>query len=355
MPVELCRNVTQASGEKRLEANQAVDSVGSDMVITVPAASQSDYGLRPIDVRRDIPQVVELLRLVFGNSLDSDERQAFGDMGSRPDILWRLDAAASRLTQGYVWLADGRVVGNLTLLPTKVFGRYLVANVAVHPAYRRQGIARGLMDAAADEVRAKQGRVILLQVVKDNVGAVRLYESLGYRNLGNVTTWGVNHSRIRQITPAHTVEEMPDIVPLPARRWREAYDLDVLALPADLNWPEPLAPDVYRQTLLRRIGQLFGGQQFESWIVRGQQRQLVGLAVIEREWSRAHHLRLRVHPEWRGSLERPLLAKLIRRMAYLPRRAVRVDHPENDQLVTELLREANFTSHRTLSYMRLDL
>lgn len=325
------------------------------MVITVPSTSQPEYGLRPIDVRRDIPQVVDLLRQVFGNSLDSDERQAFGDLGPRPDFMWRLDAAASRLSQGYVWLADGRVVGNLTLLPTKVYGRYLVANVAVNPAYRRQGIARALMDAAADDVRAKQGRVILLQVVKENVGAVRLYETLGYRNLGNLTTWGATYSRIRQIPPAIAMEEIPDIVPLPSKNWREAYTLDTSTLGADLNWPEPLSPDAYKQTLLRKLSSLFGGQQLESWVVQNGQKQLVGMGVIESEWSRSHQIKVRVDPAWSGRLERPILAKLVRRLGYLSRRAVRIDHPDDDVIMNGLLREANFTSHRTLSYMRLDL
>lgn len=325
------------------------------MVITVPATSQPEYGLRPIDVRRDIPQVVDLLRQVFGNSLDSDERQAFGDMGPRPDFMWRLDAAASRLSQGYVWVADGRVVGNLTLLPTKSFGRYLVANVAVNPVYRRRGIARALMDAAAEDVRARQGRVILLQVVKENEGAVRLYETLGYRNLGNLTTWGVTQSRLRQIPPAIALEHVPDIMPLPGREWREAYELDTSYLNPDLNWPEPLPPDAYKQTLLRRLSSLFGGQQLEPWVIYAGPDRLAGLGVIESEWSRSHYVKVRVDPRWRGRLERPLLSKLIRRLGYLSRRSVRIDHPDDDETMNALLKEANFVSHRTLSYMRLDL
>lgn len=325
------------------------------MVITVPATNQPEYGVRPIDVRRDIPQVVDLLRQVFGNSLDNDERQAFGDMGPRPDFLWRLDAAASRLSQGYVWVSDGRVVGNLTLLPTKVFGRYLVANVAVNPVYRRRGIARALMEAAAEDVRAKQGRVILLQVVKENEGAVRLYDALGYRNLGNLTTWGANHSRLRQIPPAIALENVPDILPLSGRVWREAYALDCSHLHPDLNWPEPLPPDAYKQTIWRKLSGLFGGPQLEPWAIYGGPAHLAGLGVIESEWSRFHHIKVRVDPQWRGRLERPLLAKLIRRLGYLSRRSVRIDHPDDDETMNALLREANFTSHRTLSYMRLDL
>jgi hypothetical protein len=54
-------------------------------------------------------------------------------------------------------------------------------------------------------------------------------------------------------------------------------------------------------------------------------------------------------------LERPLLAKLMRRLQYLPRRNVQIDHPDDDELVNSLLQEANFQPRRTLTHMRLDL
>ena len=71
--------------------------------------------------------------------------------------------------------------------------------------------------------------------------------------------------------------------------------------------------------------------------------------------GRSHLLTLRVHPDTAGRLERPLLAKLVRRLQYLPRRNVRIDHPDNDSVAGALLSEANFTVQRTLTHMRLDL
>jgi hypothetical protein len=64
---------------------------------------------------------------------------------------------------------------------------------------------------------------------------------------------------------------------------------------------------------------------------------------------------LRIHPAWRGQLERPLLAKAIRRISYLSTRNVRIDHPDDDQLTDQLLQEANFQPRRTLTHMSLDL
>jgi hypothetical protein len=73
------------------------------------------------------------------------------------------------------------------------------------------------------------------------------------------------------------------------------------------------------------------------------------------EWGRPHQIALRVHPAWKGQLERPLLAKAIRRINYLSPRIVRIDHPDDDELTNQLLQAANFQPRRTLTHMSLDI
>ena len=324
------------------------------MVITLSEALASD-GLRPIDMSRDVPQIVELLRMVFGAALELDEGQLLGDDVSAQitSLFYRFNPATSRLTNGFVWLANGRIVGNVTLLPTKSWDRFLVANVAVHPNYRRQGIARAMMHAVTSAVKKRGGRAILLQVVKDNDSAIDLYRSLGYVDVGHMTTWHSSASRLRRIDPPASAPAI-DVRPLPGRQWREAYALDTTCVPADLNWPEPLRPDAYRQTIWQRLSDTMNSRLFETWTAEANDR-LVGLATISSQWGRSHLLTVRVHPDAAGQLERPLLAKLVRRLQYLPRRNVRIDHPDDDVVTNALLTEANFTTQRTLTHMRLDL
>jgi ribosomal protein S18 acetylase RimI-like enzyme len=324
------------------------------MVITITAGQSVNEGIRPVDLGRDVPQILELLRLTFGESMDSDERHAFGEAAIRPDFLWRLDPAAARLGSGFVWVSDGRIVGNVTLLSTRVYGRFLVANVAVHPNYRRRGIALALMRAVEEAVQARKGRVILLQVVKDNAPAINLYQSIGYRSLGNMTTWSATPSRLRQIPASVGGEAAPDIRTLPGGWWRRAYELDVARLAPDLNWPEPLTDSAYRQTLFSRFDDFLNGRQREVWTT-AHANHLTGLVAINSEWGRSHIITLRVRAQFAGQLERPLLAKAVRRLAYLARRNTRIDHPEEDIIVNALLSEANFTPQRTLTHMRYDL
>ena len=223
----------------------------ANMLIGAPSHSQSKNGPRPINLNRDIPQVLKLLELVFGASLDEEGRQMFAGTNSlsqQPSFLWRLSPAASKLAQGFVWEDHGRIVGNVTVLDTSTPGRYLVVNVAVHPDYRRQGIARRLMAQVHEMVRARQGRQILLQVVKNNTAAIGLYNSLNYETIGSMTNWYAPVSRLRRLAPNEN-GATPAIRELKKREWRAAYQLDRQSLHPDLNWPELLAPDAYKSTL----------------------------------------------------------------------------------------------------------
>lgn len=327
------------------------------MIVTVPGDRAQFEGLRPVDLSRDLSQIVNLLRAVFGESMEAEEREWLGDasVGGVNQVLYRFNPSAARLANGFVWQAEGRIVGNVTLLPTKIWDRFLVANVAVYPEYRRRGIARALMEAVTDAVRARRGRVILLQVVKNNQPAIDLYRRLGYHAIGNMTTWHASASRLRQIPSADGGAEATPVRPLPGHLWRAAYQLDTACVGADLNWPEPIPPDVYHRTWWRRAGDFLNGRQVETWTTTDQGGRLCGLATISSEFGRSHLVSVRVDERWAERHERLLVAKVLRRLNYLPRRNVRIDHPDSDEVMNALLREANFTVQRTLTHMRLDV
>lgn len=325
------------------------------MIVTAPSHDQSKNGPRPINLNTDIPGILRLLEQVFGASMDADGRQMFaGASAQSPAILWRLSPAAAKLSLGFVWEEDGRIVGNVTVLPSETPGRFLVVNVAVHPDFRRRGIAQLLMRQVEKLVQQRQGNQILLQVVKQNSAAIALYNSLNYTTVGSMTHWTASVSRLRRLD-LNLQGAGPSIRELRRQEWQAAFALDNQALHADLNWPEMLKPDAYKSGLLVRLMNFLNGRQIETWVISGAQNRLVGLGSITTEWGQPHQAVLRVHPSWTGRLERPLLAKLIRRLQYLPRRNVAIDHPDDDELVNALLHEANFQPRRTLTHMRLDL
>ena len=322
------------------------------MVVT---ANRYNNRPRPINLNKDIPQVVRLLESVFGETLDNEGRHLFSQVSnsSQPAMMWRFNPNMARLSPGFVWEENNRIIGNVTLLPTQIPHRFLVANVAVHADFRRQGLAKLLMQAVHNAVLERRGKVILLQVVKDNLKAINLYRNLRYQTIDSMTEWYTSSTRVRDLALSGQ-HNMP-IRPLQRREWQAAYRLDLDCLHPDLNWPEPLKPDAYKSGWWQQASRFLNGRQQEVWRITNNNNQIIGLGSIMSEWGRMHRLSVRVSPAWHGQLERPLLAKLLRRVRYLPRRSVRIDHPDQDETMNQLLQEANFTLRRTLTHMRLDL
>ena len=326
------------------------------MIITFPTQSRSLGGARPINLSKDIPQVLALLEVVFGENLRNEGHMAGGvGLDSSLPFLYRFNMGATRLSPGFVWEENGRIVGNATLIRTKMRDRYLVVNVSVHPDFRRRGIARRLMEAILEQVQGEGGRFALLQVVKDNLPAVDLYKSLGFQVLGSVTSWYSSVSRVRPIPAAVEERPLPSIQELKRAEWQAAYQLDQRCLRPELNWPEPLPLDAYKMGWWRGFSNMMNGRQRETWVTHNAQNQLTSLAQILSEWGRLHTVHLRIDPGWWGKLERPLLAKVTRRLKYLGQRNVRLDHIDNHEEMNELLQAANFNPKRTLTHMRLEV
>lgn len=317
-------------------------------------------GLRRLDPRRDLRQVTQLIADTFGADLDAEGRAALRDLrilsmlGPLISFVLAADPQWQLFLNGYVWIEEGRVVGNLTLQSGGRYGgRWHIYNLAVAPAYRGRGIARALVEAALEEVRCQGGGWVTLQMEEGNEAARHLYERLGFEALG-----GISHLILSQ--PPEMPPRTGD-VNLRRRRaddWYQEYELAKAVTPAPLQWWQPLRSESFRLYPEERLGEwldrLIGRRRTYRWVVeegpRG--RLMASLRVRATRWRGEHQLRLMVHPDARGRLEEPLVRHALAVLSSYPGYPTLTRHPAEHREAIEAFLAHGFHLRRTLVAMR---
>ena len=108
------------------------------------------------------------------------EKMCFSDPWSRRMLSEHLEneCAATLVAQG----SDGTVLGYAGLLV--ILDEGYITNVAVHPDYRRQGIAGELLNVFRRFAEGNKLAFLTLEVRESNAPARALYEKNGYKEVG---------------------------------------------------------------------------------------------------------------------------------------------------------------------------
>lgn len=117
--------------------------------------------------KEDILQLAELEKLCFS---DPWSVSAFEYELKNPLSLW-LVAADGETVAGYV--------GSQTVMDESD-----MMNIAVAPAYRRQGIAEQLIASLIEGLQQRQSHCLTLEVRVSNEPAISLYHKLGFLQVG---------------------------------------------------------------------------------------------------------------------------------------------------------------------------
>lgn len=114
-----------------------------------------------------VPQVAQL------------EKICFSDPWSEMSIAHELESLWS------YWLVavDGDTVAGYIGSQSSI-DEADIMNVAVHPDYRRQGIAENLINTLIAELKKRGCHALLLEVRASNTPAITLYEKLGFAQVG---------------------------------------------------------------------------------------------------------------------------------------------------------------------------
>lgn len=87
------------------------------------------------------------------------------------------------------WVADSDQQVAAALVFWRVLDEAHLATIAVHPAFRRRGIARLLLQTAMDAAYAEGARIYHLEVRAGNQAAQKLYMKFGFEIVGRRTNY----------------------------------------------------------------------------------------------------------------------------------------------------------------------
>ncbi|MDX1436016.1 MAG: GNAT family N-acetyltransferase [Anaerolineales bacterium] len=315
---------------------------------------QPDPRVRSFDVTRDLEAVADLIEVCFSDTMNPDGRRFLRHMRSaarNPRFLrWALsvsDYVSFPLT-GFVWEEEGRIVGNVSMIPYNHRGKriYLIANVAVLPDYRRRGIARALTESALEQARRRrQVSATWLQVRDDNQAAVNLYRSVGYAEIARRTTW-VSRS---DFWPPQTAPGAK-IVRRRALDWPQQSAWLKRLYPRGLTWNLHIDLGLLRPGLFGGFRRLLSGIQIRQWSMLRNNR-LAGVLSWQPNVDAPDTLWLAAPPEGEHLAVQSLVGGL-RELLPGRRRKFSLDLPAG--VAAESLEMVGFNPDQTLIWMRLN-
>lgn len=263
-----------------------------------------DPHLRPLDHSRDLMPVADLIEECFRETIDPDGLDYLAylrDVARQEQAIpgWALYNAQIRPRfDGYVWEEDGRIVGNVTLLPTRKQGKriFLIANVAVKHEYRGRGIGRKLTERALAGVMERKGSAAWLQVREDNPLAHGLYLSMGFTERACRTTWVID-SKIPERKPIqngysqHSRKE---------KDWNLQRSWLAQLYPDEVNWNLPFREELFLPGILRGVSRALNGEWVNHWVIK-ENTDIRGF--ITWQATRSYYDLLWPAMEWEGSDE----------------------------------------------------
>eukprot|EP00741_Cyanophora_paradoxa_P009622 tig00001542_g9320.t1 len=237
---------------------------------------------------------------------------------------------------------DQQVAGLLKYSPRdKPCRRWNVDFVAIAEQFQGRGLGRYIMQTFLSRMAQRGATCFSLEVETDNGRAIKLYESLGFREYTRVTYYKRTRQARRSSAGSNTQASAPKLAgPAPrvapptagavggvrgfdtGRDPARVYGLYEACTPKFVRWVDGLRPDDFEVGALARLAAWLRralGQVDERRFVLEKDGQVVAFAKVAANMRGAgpHVLHLQVHPE-RGALFPALLAAVEAFLAHYP-------------------------------------
>jgi ribosomal protein S18 acetylase RimI-like enzyme len=319
------------------------------MVVDIAIPASAEGHLRRLDMRRDLEKVADLVELCFYDTLDPEGKQYLKEMRRAAQNTNLLGWASSMIDEapmppsGFVWEEDGRLVGNLSLIPINLQGKrgYMIANVATHPEYRGRGIAKALTLTALDYARSRNAVSSWLQVRDDNPSAIHIYKTSGFKECFRRSSWysGPNIGVNPPTAGIKVGKRRPD-------QWPQHQDWLKRIYPPDLEWNLPFDWNLFRVDIVGRIYRLFNLENPQHWSVENN-AELKGILT----WR---HIRGYTDPLWLATPEQvdeeAILVLLSKARTHIKQlQPLSLNYPAG--AAVDVLRQAGFYLRQTLIWM----
>jgi ribosomal protein S18 acetylase RimI-like enzyme len=322
-------------------------------------AKNEALGIRPFDIGRDLRPVAELIADAFAHELDSRGNAALREMrimshiGGFLKLLNRSTGEFDDVFGGFVWVEEGKVVGNVTVQRAdKTGSRWQIANVAVAPAFRGRGISRRLMNRALEHISSYGGQWAVLQVYAKNQVARNLYVNLDFEEVG-----GNVDLRLEKLPNLEPPAPIANFYSFSTDHWQPLYDLANTQHNAIAQWWRSIRRSDFQVTFEQQISEWFWqtvgrNKVYRRCIQTTQQRFDAALILTTARWHGVHQLQLWVRPEKYGMYEMPLMRWALATLRDYPRWPVQLNLSSDHKAALEVAQQFGFQTQQNLLTMR---
>ena len=188
--------------------------------------------------------------------------------------------------RGFIAEEDGKPVGLMNYARNSKEPEWFLFNGLTLPDYRHKGIARQLLAAGQNDLRQRQARTLILNIIDKNIPSMRLCQSMGFETY---TSSVILDLEADAVIAEPTLPAGWTLHPRSRFDWRSQYELAKRITPENVARFEPPLEKRFRTPLIRPLlGPLFekmGGNASRRFTLRAPNGEIAAVSAC---WFRVN-------------------------------------------------------------------